>query len=105
MSLTGPLSRLTPIAGLLQLVENLVFKGQVINLDGYQFKNCAFVDCTLRTSIGNFKLQECYFQGAWWADFAGRALTVTRLASILDLEASDAKYRAVVHPNGGVTIL
>jgi hypothetical protein len=105
VSLTGPLSRIPPPPSLLQLVENLVFNNQVINLDGYEFKNCAFVDCTLRTSVGNFKLQECFFQGTWWVDFGGRALTITRLASIVDLEGAEPKYKAIAHPNGGVTIL
>src|SRR5690349_21507557 len=35
-------------------VEDRVYKNQQINVDGYSFKNCAFINCTITTSKGNF---------------------------------------------------
>jgi len=104
VSLTGPLSRLTPPPGYLQLIENLVFKSKTIHLDGYRFKNCAFVDCVLYVSSGRFKIEECFFQLNWSAKFDGNALNVLKLASILDWESVIPEYKAVWHPNGGVSI-
>jgi hypothetical protein len=54
--------------------------------------------------VGNFKLEQCYFQGGWWARFDGNAHNVVRLASILDWETAATGVRAEVHPDGGVSI-
>lgn len=104
MSLTGPLSRLTPPPGYLQPIENLVFKDKTILLDGYRFKNCSFVNCVLLVSSGRFRLEECFLHAGWWANFEGNALNVMKLASILDWSSVGAQYRAEWHPNGGVSI-
>jgi hypothetical protein len=101
MGLTGPLS--IPQAPY-YAVENLVFKNQRITLDGYHFKNCAFVDCVLRTLTGKFKIEECYLQGSFWLAFADDALRVARLASLVDWNEATAEVRAIYHPNGGVSI-
>jgi hypothetical protein len=103
--MTGSLSKLPPPQGLLFLIENLVFKDQEIQLDGYRFKNCAFVNCTLCTHSGNFRIEECFFQGTWWARFSGNAIRLVKLASVVDLEAWNPELKAVIHPSGGVTIL
>ncbi len=103
MSLTGQLSGLA-LPPLLVPIKDLVFNGQAIELDGYRFQNCAFVDCVLHTRSGRFKIEECFFQSNWWAKFDGNALRVLKLASILDWKSVTPEYRAVWHPNGGVSI-
>jgi hypothetical protein len=104
MSLTGPFSKLPPPPSYLYLIHDLVFKEKEIQLDGYHFKNCAFVNCALVTEVGNFKLEECYFQGNWWARFDGNAHNIVRLASIVDWEVATPGVRAVWHPDGAVSI-
>jgi hypothetical protein len=105
LSLLGPQIPAMPVVPQLYLVQNLVFKNQTIPLDGYHFKNCAFVDCTLYVKVGNFRFEEVFFQGNWWCTFDGNALTVTRLNSILDSTKAPAGLRAHMHPNGGITII
>jgi hypothetical protein len=89
---------------LLFTIENLVYKDAQIELDGYRFKNCAFVNCVLHTASGNFKLEECFVQGNWWAKVDGNALNVMKLASALDWSTVSPEFRAVWHPNGGLSI-
>ena len=86
------------------LVENLVFKDQKVNLDGYRFKNCAFINCVLQTHTGNFKLEECFFSNNWSVLFLGKAATAVRLVSITDWSQWNSFLKAKIHPNGGVTI-
>jgi len=85
-------------------IENLVFKNQKVTLDGYRFKNCAFVDCTLVVRRGNFRLEECFFQGIWWVEFDGNAGRVVKLCSIVDWSTVGQGLKATVHPNGGVSV-
>jgi len=40
-------------------IDNRVYKNERINLDGYTFRNCAFINCDLNTAKGNFRLQDC----------------------------------------------
>jgi hypothetical protein len=104
MGLTSLYGILPPPPDGLYLIENLVFKGKKLQLDGYRFKNCAFVDCLFEVNAGNFKIEECFLQGNWWCQFGGIAQRVTKLISILDPESAGPDLKAVVHPNGGVTI-
>ena len=93
-----------PLAPLLVLIENLVFKEQRVVMDGYRFKNCAFVDCTMVVRRGNFKIEECFLQGTWWCVFEGNAQRVTKLGSILDWTTVGSDLKAVLHENGGISI-
>jgi hypothetical protein len=85
-------------------VENLVFKDRVLYLDGYDFKNCAFIGCTLRTTVGNFTLEQCYFGGSWWVYFDGGALNIVKLTRILDWTSPNPGLSPVRDPDGGITI-
>ena len=96
---------LSPPPSSLSLVTNLVFTSKMVALDGYHFKNCAFVECALQTAKGNFRLQECYLQGGFWLDFRGDAQRVARLASIVDWSKATDAVTATFHANGGVSIL
>ncbi len=104
MGSTGPLSKLVPPPDLLYLVENLVFKDNLISLDGFRFKNCAFVNCTLKTATGRFKLEECYLQANFWLDFKGNAQRAARLASLVDWSVANQDARVFYHGNGGISI-
>jgi hypothetical protein len=104
VSLARPFSRVPPPPDHLFLIENLVFKDQTIALDGYRFKNCAFVDCSLKTQMGRFKIEECYLQGNFWLKFEGNAARTARLASLIDWNVADQEVRVFYHPNGGISI-
>lgn len=104
MSLTVPLSKIPPLPDQLFLIENLVFKDQIIALDGYRFKNCAFVDCRLKTVTGRFKIEECYLQGTFWLIFDGNAQRAARLASLIDWSVANQEARVFYHQNGGISI-
>ncbi|HEY3768242.1 MAG TPA: hypothetical protein VGN44_06185, partial [Candidatus Angelobacter sp.] len=43
-------------------VDDRVYKEQNLHIDGYHFKNCAFIRCNLQVSRGNFSIDKCYFQ-------------------------------------------
>jgi hypothetical protein len=96
---------LTPPPDYLYLIENLVFKDQAIQLDGYRFKNCAFVNCTLHVQSGNFRIEECFIQGNWWANLSGDAARVAKLTTSLDQDSIGPALRSVIHPNGGISIV
>jgi len=95
-----PLLPLIPLT----LIENLVFNEKSIKLDGYRFRNCAFVNCTLEVRRGNFRLEECFFQGNWWCSFDGDAQRIAKLFTILDSATIVPGLKAVLHENGGVSI-
>jgi len=104
VSITSQLPRLPPPPGRLYLVENLVFNGDHIQLDGYHFRNCAFAECVFHISAGNFKLEECFLQTNWWVKFEGNAQKVFKLASMMDWQSVSPNYKPVWHPSGGVSI-
>lgn len=85
-------------------VENLVFKDRILYLDGYDFKNCAFVGCTLRTTLGNFTLEQCYFGGNWGVWFEGSAPNIVKLTRILDWTNPNPVLSPVIDPDGAITI-
>lgn len=86
-------------------IENRVYKRAQINLDGYTFRNCAFIGCELYTAKANFHMIDCHFSDCV-VYFDGNALRSVQLASLLlgswqDLSES---LRARVEPDGGITI-
>jgi len=100
----GQLGHLAQLLGHIQYpIENVVFKQKRVNLDGYTFRNCAFVDCTLYTSVGNFRLEECFIHSGSFLIFLGNAVRVTKLASLLNFERSP-ELRPEFHPDGSCTI-
>ncbi len=62
------------------LVENRVYKNTNINLDGYTFRNCAFVNCILHISKGNFELDSCFIH-LCTLQISGNAATLLKLYS------------------------
>lgn len=88
------------------VIENRVYKNVQVNLDGYTFRNCAFIGCELRTAKGNFHIVDCHF-GDCSVYFVGNALRIVKLSSML-LESwgqLNEGIRAKVEPDGGATIL
>jgi len=73
-----------PLDRLLQpyVIENRVYKNVQINLDGYTFRNCAFIGCELHTRKGNFFILDCHLADCT-IYFAGNAIRIVRLSSIL----------------------
>jgi hypothetical protein len=104
MSHTNQIGRWAALTPQLYRIENLVFKEQTVNLDGYYFKNCAFVSCVLTTSAGNFVLDECFFGGEWGVRFGGMAPNIVKLTRILDWSEPSVELMPVVSHSGGVTI-
>lgn len=88
------------------LVENRVYKDTNLSLDGYTFRNCAFINCGLRTTKGSFHLESCYLTNCS-VSFGGSAVRAVRLASLLltDWNQFSEAFRAQVNPDGGITIL
>jgi hypothetical protein len=66
-------------------IENRVYKGETLNIDGYRFTNCAFIRCTLVTANGNFEINQCYLQNCFVL-FAGNAQRVMRIAGVVATE-------------------
>lgn len=105
MPTNQPLGSLAQLLGEIRVpVENLVFKQKSVNLDGYIFKNCAFVGCVLITSKGNFQLEECFTGPGSVIYFTGDAQRVVRLASLLDLKNLDVNLQAQRNPDGSFTV-
>jgi len=42
------------------VIRDRVYRDSEISLDGYRFVNCAFINCTLRTSKGSFHMDRCF---------------------------------------------
>src|SRR6266853_1709881 len=72
-----------PLDRLLQqyAIENRVYKNVQINLDGYTFRNCAFIGCELHTRKGNFRIVDCHISNCT-TYFLGNALRIVKLFSI-----------------------
>ncbi len=89
----------------LYTVDNRVYKHQDVYLDGYTFRNCAFINCTLHTSKANFHLVSCHFD-LCSVHFSGNALRAVRLSSLLLQDSAQLieGYRARVDAEGGITI-
>jgi len=83
-------------------IEDRVYKNQAINLDGYHFYNCAFINCVLSSSKGNFSFHSCYFQTNQ-IQLEGNALTAVRLASICNWQ-NVPYWHAEIEPDGATTI-
>jgi|SRR6266850_3492050 len=86
-----------------QPIENVVYKQKRITLDGYNFKNCAFIACELYTDVGNFVLEECFLNPQTVFFFREDALRVAKLASLVDFNQSPG-LRAEYHEDGSITI-
>jgi len=86
-------------------VENRVYKSQRIYLDGYTFKNCAFINCELHASKGSFHLVDCHFN-LCTLHFSGNALRSVKLSSLLlgTWAQLNEGLRPIVEWDGGVTI-
>ena|SRR6185312_15725791 len=82
----------SPLARLLQAkastsiqpapIEHRVYKNVNINLDGYHFANCVFINCNLYTSKGTFQLKDCHVQQVT-IYYQQEALKIVKLSSIL----------------------
>lgn len=87
------------------IIESRVYKNEQLNLDGYTFKNCAFIQCGLHSSKGNFQIIDCHFNGCA-ATFDGNALRIVRFSALMlaTWEQLIAPFRPTVEQDGGVTI-
>jgi len=97
----------TGVAPLLEryLVENRVYKNEVVSLDGYTFRNCAFIGCSLLISKGNFHIWDCHIANCM-AQFGGNALNVVKLSALMlgTWDQFNEELRPSAEPDGGVTI-
>jgi hypothetical protein len=86
-------------------VDRRVYKNTAINLDGYTFSNCVFIDCELTTSKANFGLQDCHLQNCK-IFFSGNALRAVKLSSSLlhNFSHLPESLRAHLEPDGGFTV-
>jgi hypothetical protein len=98
----------SPLDAILQQydIENRVYKNVQINLDGYTFRNCAFIGCALHTSKGNFHIVDCHVANCSLY-FMGNAARSVKLSSMLHESWNNLfeGIRPKVEPDGGVTIL
>jgi hypothetical protein len=86
-------------------IESRVYKGQTINLDGYTFVNCVFLNCTLITAKANFRILDCHVQNCL-IYFTENALNAARLCSVLKnlWDPFPDVLRAALEADGGYTI-
>ena len=84
-------------------VENRVYRDVSLSLDGYVFKNCAFYNCDLQTTLGNFVLDQC-----WLGDcriwFAGNSPKILKLASLLTNDFVKQQCTVTLAPDGTISI-
>ena len=87
------------------VVDNRVYKNDLIDLDGYTFRNCAFIGCLLKTSKGNFQIISCHFDSCR-VYFSGNSLKAVKLSSLLlgSGEQFGEALRAHRAADGGITI-
>src|SRR5436309_2062025 len=87
------------------VIDNRVYKRVRINLDGYTFRNCAFIDCLLQTAKGNFILESCHLHMCTF-QFSGNALRVAKLCSLLlgNWEQLNEGLRAQIEADGSCTV-
>lgn len=87
------------------VVENRVYKNQRVPLDGYSFKNCAFIECDLHTVKGSFILEDCHITRCM-ATFNGSALRVVKFSSLIlsTWNQLAESLRPTVEPDGGITV-
>lgn len=103
--LAGLPSVQSPILFQPYVIENRVYKNEKVNLDGYTFRNCAFINCLLETAQGNFVLESCHIH-LCALGFSGYALRAVRLSSILlgTWDQLNEGLRAQVELDGSFTI-
>lgn len=65
----------------MNIVEGQTFRDTTIDLDFTDWKKCSFINCTIHTTYGIFKLRNCDFTGCKLA-LAGVAETVARLLKL-----------------------
>lgn len=87
------------------VVERRVYKNNSLNLDGYTFSNCVFVNCSLSISTGDFRLKDCHVQNCM-IYYNGNALRVVRLSSLLlgNWDQLNEGLRAKVEADHGITV-
>jgi hypothetical protein len=86
-------------------IDGRVYKNTALNLDGYTFSNCVFIECELTTSKANFHIRDCHFQSCRIV-FSGNALRAAKLCSLLmgNWDHLPEALRAKVEPDWGLTI-
>ena len=84
-------------------IENVVYKQKRLSLDGYTFKNCAFIGCELYVEVGNFALEECFVNLQTTFFFNENALRVAKVCSLLNFAGSPGLV-PTIHPDGSITI-
>lgn len=87
------------------VIDRRVYKNNALNLDGYTFSNCVFIDCHLSTSTGDFRIKDCHLQNCT-IFFNGNALRVVKLSSVLmgNWNHLNDGLRATVEVDRGITV-
>lgn len=95
----------SPIAPQSVLIDRRVYKDAALNLDGYTFSNCVFINCSLSTWTGDFRIKDCHLQNVT-VYFNGNALRAIRISSCLigNWQHLNEGLRARIEPDGGVTV-
>jgi len=68
-------------------VENKAFTDATVDLDGKRFVRCRFVNCHLRYTGGECRMQGCHIAKGCVYQFDGAALNVALLLNDLGLTA------------------
>jgi hypothetical protein len=85
-------------------IDNRVYKNERLNIDGYRFTNCAFINCTVITMNGNFEINQCYFQASL-VYFGGNAQRIMKIAGAFATEWSMPEgLRPQRESDGAVTV-
>jgi hypothetical protein len=92
------------LAELLITVEDQLFEGRILWIDGYRFINCSFKNCKLWILRGTFEFHHCIIESSTriFGEGALKSIQLYVLASEQVQVAPD--FRAKVYPDGSFTV-
>jgi hypothetical protein len=84
-------------------VADRYYKGQVLTLDGYKFRNCCFHNCTLIVDKGTFEFDKCTIIGCRF-EFGATARKTVQFYNLVAGPVDGQPFLARRDADGSVTI-
>lgn len=86
------------------VVSDRVYRDAEIDLDGYRFINCAFIQCVLRTSKGGFHMDRCFVHLCTLSPRGNAARTIALTSIFVGWTGLPEGLRPTLQPDGSITI-